>query len=211
MSQPLEFILNFIRHLLSATANASLYGMDHPQVSRLADRAFESLVTALDDRAEFSLVIIENELVIDGYPQAFNLFLDRFVQTLHSRGIGHIKLITGISRLEVTDFIASMAFKGAEAPQMVISSEHLRLGRVDLKEAEGYAHEKHGVRSGSGDAGFGVSSDQDGSGSLRIPGLVSLPALPAEEMARFKEIYEAVKHHQKLKINGVFEIVSDFI
>src|SRR5450631_821088 len=184
MNQTATYILDFIRHLLSATANAALYGMDHPQVARLSDQAYESLVTALNDRKDFSLVIIENELVIDGQPQDFNLFLDRFVQTLRSRGIGHIKLIQGISQLEVTEFIAAMARKGAEATQKISSTEHLRLGQVDLKEIEGFTLGKlsgHSGSAGSGEqTGFGDSTGLSGSGSRRTPGPVNLPALPAE-------------------------------
>lgn len=215
MSQPLACIPDFIRHLLSATANAALYGMNHPQVERLASRAFESLSTALDDRQEFSLVIIENELVIDGQPQTFNLFLDRFVQTLSGRGIGHLKLMRGVSRQEVLEFIAAIARQGAEASQRVTSSEHIRLGRVDIRESEGYDFGESGDQSGPGGAGYQISSGdsaaQGGSESRRTEGPVSLPELPAEEMARFREIYEAVRQHHKLKINGVCEIVADFI
>jgi len=35
--------------------------------------------------------------------------------------------------------------------------------------------------------------------------------MPAEEIARLMEIYEAVKYRHKLKITGIFEIVSDFV
>lgn len=212
MSETQTYILDFIRHLLSATANASLYGMDHPQVARLADRAFESLVTALDNRQEFSLVLIENELVIDGQPQDFNLFLDRFVQTLASRGISHIKLVRGVSRQEVTEFIAAMARQGAEESALISSSEHMRLGRIGLKEVEGLALRERSDRTVfGGKTAFSASSIQGGSGGQRTSGPVSLPELPAEEMARFQEIYDAVKQRHKLKINGVFEIVSEFI
>ena len=215
MSQSISCILDFIRHLLSAFANASLFGMDHPQVARLTDRAFESLIAALEERHEFSLVIIENELVIDGQPQTFNLFIDRFAQTLSLRNIGHIKLIRGISKQEVTEFIAAMACKGAEAAQKVASSEHLRLGRIDLKEVEGYELGERSGHSGSAESGdlasFGGSTDKGGSGSHRKSGPINLQDLPAEEMARFREIYDAVKLNHKLKINSVSEIVSDFI
>jgi len=202
MSQTKQSILDFIRHLLSATANASLYSMDHPQVARLTNRAFESLAAAFGDLADFSLFIIENELVIDNQPQDFNLFIDRFVKIVNARKIGHIKLIQGVSKQEISEFIAALASKDSEQSQNLKSSEHIKLGRVDLHEAEGYPL---GERS---------RFDNDilpGSGSRRNVRPVNLIDLPTEEMARFREIYDAVKHNHKLKITGIVEIVSDFI
>lgn len=210
MSQATSSILNFIRHLLSAAANAALYGMDHPQVGRLTDRAFESLSAAHEDRQEFSLAIIENELVIDGRPQDFNLFLDRFVQTLASRGIGHIKLTRGVSRREVTEFIAALGRPGSDASPRISSTEHIRLGRVDLREADGYTPAPHAMRGGSSLTGEADARDGE-SGARRVSGPLTLPELPAAELARFREIYEAVKRGHKLKINGICEIVADFI
>jgi len=208
--QTTGFILDFIRQLLSATANASLFGTGHPQVVRLTGRAFDSLLKALGDRQEFSLAIIDNELVIDGQPQEFSLFVDRFVRTLRLRGIGHIRLSQGIARGEVTEFIEALARQGAEAKKVVNSSEHIRLGRIDV--ATGTEN-----RDGTGTDGLGYWGLSDGSGDRgttedsRRPVPISLPEIPAAEMARLTEIYEAVRFRHKLKITGIIEIVSDFV
>ena len=175
-------ITSFIRHLLSATANASLYGMAHPQVRRLAGQAFETLLNVLDDSQALSLLIIDSELVIDGVPQGQSLFMERFVQIISDRGIGHIKFAAGISSHEVEDLIAGLARQGDAAGDMA-SSEHLRLGTVEMRRNDGDPSKPK----------------------------VSLPEMPAHERAHFIEIYEAVKKRRKLQMTGIAEIVSGFV
>lgn len=208
MSQTTSFIKDFIRHLLSATANAALYGMEHPQVSRLAVQAFDSLIKALEERRDFSLVVIENELVIEGQPQEFSLFLNRFAQILTSRGIGHIRLIQGVTRPEINTFIAALARQGADSRQIINSSEHLRLGWIELR---------HGGVTASGDNELSSLAGNDSFAESCAPGAsqkqkpLSLSEMPQAEIERFRDIYETVKHRHKLKINGIVEIVSSFV
>ena len=204
MSNVDTFVKEFIRHLLSATANASLYGMRHPQVSRLAEQAYESLQKALGDRPEFSLVVIENEMVIEGHPQEFSLFLNRFAEILSSRGIGHIRFIQGITRQEIIDYITSLSRQGSDSVDEIKSSEHLRLGWIEIK----------GDPEGSDSSGQGQNrcSDNAAGGDhekIKVPTTTS--DIPAAELARFRDIYDTVKQNHKLKINGIVEIVSAFV
>ncbi|MBT1073100.1 HD-GYP domain-containing protein [Pelotalea chapellei] len=178
-------ITGFIRHLLAATANASLYGMAHPQVRRLTSDAFESLLKALEDRQAFSLLVIDNELVVEGVPQEQSLFMGRFVQILTTRGIGHVKISAGISRQEVEGFIAGLARQGDSSHGMV-SSEHLRLGRVKMRQEEEGAADPFNPR-------------------------IKIPEMPAHERAHFMDIYETVKKRRKLHMTGISEIVSGFV
>lgn len=191
MSSEHQYILDFIRHLLSATANAALYGMAHPQVIRLSAQAFDSVKAILDSRQEITLLIVENELVIGGQPQDLNLFLSRFTQILKSRGIGSLKLLSGITKDEITGLVMGLARQQDDAAQATTSSEHVRLGKVDLRDA--------GTNGGENSTG------------LTMQAVAALPDLPREEVARFMEIYDSVKKKQKLHINGVFDVVSGFI
>lgn len=190
MNSDSGLIHDFIRHLLSATANAALYGMGHPQVARLSIQAFTSVDLMLQSHPEISLLVVENELVIDGQPQDLTLFLNRFIQILKSRGVGTIKLKTGITKQEISNLISGLAKQSDDNPQMVESSEHIQLGKVDLRV------------SGTSGAESPASTVKRG---------VSLPELPKEELANFMEIYETVKNRHKLQINGVFDIVTGFI
>jgi HD-GYP domain-containing protein (c-di-GMP phosphodiesterase class II) len=203
VSRTNTLLLEFIRHLLSATTNASLYGMEHPQVTRLISKAFDTLLTVLDKRQEFSFAIIENELVIDGRPQDFNLFLSRFIQILTARRIEHIKLLQGITQQEITEFITAMARHDSEQKTEIRSTRHLQLGRIEIVSSTGHSTAVSGASSGA--------NDSPASGKSPTSGTVDIQKMPAKEMARFVEIYEAVKNRKKFKINGIIEIVTNFV
>jgi HD-GYP domain-containing protein (c-di-GMP phosphodiesterase class II) len=192
MSNDTRHIHDFIRHLLSATANAGLYGMEHPQVAHLSSQAFESIGIMLQSRPEITLLVVENELVIDGQPQDLSMFLGRFTQILKSRGIGTLKLLAGISKPEVDELIKGLARQLDSGAQAMAASDHIRFGKVDLRTS-------------------GTSGEVESGSPVSHKPAVKLPDMPQEEMARFMEIYESVKLKHKLQINGVYDIVSGFI
>jgi HD-GYP domain-containing protein (c-di-GMP phosphodiesterase class II) len=180
-----------VRSLLSATANAALYSMGHPQVARLAESAYKGISAALGVSRQISLTVIEDELIINGEPPSFSLFLNRFAEVLKSRGIGYLKFIEGLSREEIIALIAGLA--GQESGKATLSSsEHIRFGHVELMEGSG-----------------GDDSNVSGGGvaQRRIP----LREMPAEELARFTEIYEALIKRRKMKVAGIADIVAGFI
>jgi HD-GYP domain-containing protein (c-di-GMP phosphodiesterase class II) len=187
-----------VRSLLSATANAALYSMEHPQVVRLAESAYKGINAALDVSRQISLTVIEDELIINGAPpSSFSLFLNRFAEVLKSRGIGHLKFIEGLSREEIIALIAGLA--GQEGGKTALSpSEHIRLGQVELREGGG---------GEDTDASYGSGS----SGGNGVRRQIPLREMPAEELARFTEIYEALIKRRKMKVAGIAEIVSGFI
>jgi HD-GYP domain-containing protein (c-di-GMP phosphodiesterase class II) len=181
---------DFIRQLLSATANAALYGMLHPQVERLSAQAFTSIEVMLQSRPEVTLLVVGNELVIDGKPQDLGPFLDRFTQILTSRGVGAIKLLSGISKSEVDGLISGLARQQNEADRDLSSSEHIRLGKVDLNISK---------------ATNRALSDNS------LATKIKLPDMPHKELSHFMEIYEAVRNKKKIQINRVNDVVSGFI
>ncbi len=191
MKDNVRGIHDVLRFLLSAIANSTLYGKEHPQAFRLGSQAYAGICTALDEVAELSLMVIENELVINGLPRESSPYLDRFCRILKANGIGHINFLRGITREEMDDFIAYIS-SHHDAGSRIVSSEHLRLGQVVVhyeSEAEDGVDNGHDAKTKS----------------------LSLQDIPGEETARLMEIYEAIKRHRKLKISGVLEIVSGFV
>jgi HD-GYP domain-containing protein (c-di-GMP phosphodiesterase class II) len=199
--QTKSHIKEFIRHLLSAIANASLYSMDHPQVVRLTSQAFESLCSSFESQPEFTIMVIENELVIDGKAQEFSQFFNRFAQILSSRGISHLRLIQGLSRPEINAFISDISNNTSITKQNIKSSDHLKLGWVELRKSED-------INISESERILLETRDNDSQDSLNK---TSLSEIPRVELDRFREIYETVKKHHKLKINGIIEIVTSFI
>lgn len=193
-------IHEFIRHLLSAVAGAALYTVSHPQVSRLADAAHGSLARALAERPDIALLEVDGELVIDGEPQPFSLVLDRFIQVLRDHGIGHLRFLAGAPRLEVDQLIALLA-RQSTADQAA-STEHIRIGRVEMPEqgSEVGSLGAGALTSGDGTAGGGTTKSR-----------VSLKEIPALELTRLEEVYEAIKRKERLKPSGIAATVADLV
>ncbi|QWV94793.1 HD domain-containing protein [Geomonas oryzisoli] len=179
---------NIIRLLQSASANAALYDSGHLQVVRLGNQLFEELSAMLEACGELSVIVVENELIINGTPQEHSLFLNRFATMLKARGIEHLKFLPGITREEVAGLVyllSAAAGQGGEAA----SSDHLRFGCVKLPVVGHPAGSEVGERA--------VTE--------------VLKELRDQELDRFTEMYRAVQRRQQLKITGIAEVVTGFV
>lgn len=185
----LHSIHEFIRHLLSATANATLYGMQHPQVIHLVLQATSGIRKALEGRQDFSLVAVDGELIIDGKPQDLGLITGRFVQMLRTNGIGHIRILTGVTQHEIETLIAALSRQNKSSNE-IASSENIRLGKVGLQTG-----------------GYDAQGDEYISPRKQL----TIQDLPLKELEEFKGIYGAVKQHKKLQISGMADMVTGFI
>ncbi len=187
-------IHEFIRHLLSAVAAASLYTLNHPQVRRLSDAADKSLSFALNERADITLFAVEGELVIDAEPQPFSLVVDRFIEVLKQHSIGHLRFLSGAAKTEIDQLIALLA--GQSDPSESGSSEHIRLGKLEISGQDNSTD----IFSGEGiiEAGHHQKAD-------------SLKDIPALELKRLSDVYEAIKRKERLKISAIASTVSDLV
>lgn len=185
-----ENIHEFIRHLLSSSAAAALYGMSHQQVQRLVDVAYDSLNKALAARPDIAMLEVNGELVIDAEPQPFSLVLERFARMLRENGIGHLRFLAGVSLDELTSFIGSLAQQGSSP---LSSGEFIRVGRVELPEL------------GDDVGSLGAGSSGAASGHF------SLEELPGVELARLTEVYEAIKRNERLKPSGLATTVAELV
>lgn len=184
-------IHDFIRHLLSSLAAAGLYGMEHRQVGRLLDTAHSSLVRALAIRPDISMLEVDGEIVIDNEPQPFSLVLDKFAQYLRENSIGHLRFLAGVLQIELETFVATLATHRTSSATG--STEHIRVGRLEMPEQGGEA----------GSLGAGGSGD----GAKAI----ELVDIPGVELARLAEVYEAVKRKERLKPSGIAATVAELL
>lgn len=175
----------FIRHFAAAVSTATLYPLEHAQVTMHLGGARRELERALADREEISLMRLEETLVADGTPLASGLYLQRFVRILKERGIGHLRIGRAVAQEELLALAGALAGRlGAEGE--IRSTENLRLGKV--------------------------SAPPVGS-SLAVPELPpeGMTGIDGEDFARLAEIYERARRSQSLSTVGISEIVSNFI
>ncbi|NIQ10334.1 MAG: HD family phosphohydrolase, partial [Gammaproteobacteria bacterium] len=79
-----------VRQLSTAVSTASLYSAEHPQVVRLFTSARESLLEAIGEDREISLLRVDDQLAIGSQPMPASLYVDRFARMLRISGIGHV-------------------------------------------------------------------------------------------------------------------------
>ncbi len=139
--------------------------------------------------SEVSLLLIDQELVVDDRPLPTNMYINRFSQTLKNRGIGNLRLLRGITVHEFRMLVGTLARLGPSAEQ-VNSTDNVRFGRVEIgyalaEETEGLTHSHNRIKS--------------------------LADIPLEELATFLDIYEEARKNKKINVVGISEIVSCFI
>ncbi len=183
-----DSIQEFLRRLVTAISHAELYALEHAQVTRLCNASRTSLHSVLET-SELSLMVVEDQLVVDDRPLPQSLFLSRFVKAMRNRGLGHVKLLQG---LEVAELVALVGVLSRNWPQgqEIPSSPAVRFGRVEVRLSP--------QTEGSEDAG----GDDE-----------ALPPvqLSEEDLAGFLELYEDVRRNNQLNVVGIRDIVSGFI
>lgn len=172
-----------LRHLVTAISSASLYAPDHQQVARLRGQALEGLAAALDAAEELSLVVIGDALIADGEPLDGGFSQERLVGILKGRGVGHVKFLRGITGEELAALAQGLSAGGAGGE--LRSTEHIRLGRVEVRFSAG---EGEGARRPDPLAGYS-----------------------AEEIGRFRELCEGVSRNRTLRAAGIADMVSGLI
>jgi HD-GYP domain-containing protein (c-di-GMP phosphodiesterase class II) len=128
-------IQNFLRFVVSAVASASLYSPGHRQVHRLGGEAFTYLQAALALEEEIVLLLIEDELVCNKTPLDGSLYLSKFIQIFHEKGIEHLKFLPQVEFEELWSLIVSLSRQADKVPG-VQSTAHIHLGRLDIAEAD---------------------------------------------------------------------------
>lgn len=179
-----EIMDQCLRLLTTAVSTASLYNAAHPQVERLCVAAKEKLNVVLGESREVSLMRVDDKLAVDGKPLPPSIYINRFARTLKNSGIGSLKFLQDVSVEELRSVVQALSERRAE----VHSSEHLRLGQVEVKHR--------------GDGGL----EQLGQRVIEVLGDVS-----GEELARIMEVYTAVTRNRKLHVIGLSEIVAEFV
>lgn len=183
-----QILHTVVRTMVTAISSASLYSLDHPQVVKLYTTSLTELEKLLAEAPELSLLLIDNEFVSEGVSLGNTLYMSRFAESLKARGIGHLKFTAGITQDEVRYLIESLR-KGNKSAELR-PTEHLRFGKVEVRYTRGEGAE-------------------DDTAEFRK--LAAFSEMPTAELHRLMEIYDGVRRHRKLRINGVEEIVSGFI
>jgi HD-GYP domain-containing protein (c-di-GMP phosphodiesterase class II) len=188
-TEQISQLTNFIRHMITAIANVSLYSSEHSQVHKLCTMAHNSLEQAIGADSEISLLLIDYRLVVEGIPLATDMYITRFSQTLKLYGISHVKFMRGIRQQELHALICSLS-KQRDTRQIINSMDHIRFGNIEIpmSDQEDYQSEA--------EAGRKVSTIED---------------MHNEVLSLFKELSKGIEEQRPLNMPGIVELVAGFI
>jgi HD-GYP domain-containing protein (c-di-GMP phosphodiesterase class II) len=176
----------FFRLLVTAAANIDLYSPQHPQVSRLADKALELIKSLLGSDAQIDILLIDQNIILNQIPLPATLHTTHFVDTLKKRGIEHLNLGGAISKPELQQLILLLA-KRQRPPQSTPNTRNLRFGSIDMSRV-----------------GWGTSTSS-------INPSTTENALLQCERDRLAEIYSGARKNRSLSVMGLKEIVAHFL
>jgi len=177
----------FVRCAVTAVSNGSLYSGDHPQVIRLCQKGFYHLQETMEGQAGISFMGIDGAIVCEGDRIDDNLFMNRFAQTLKTKGVEHVEIRRGITGEELQAFIASLIKKKGGSPA-TIATPHIRLGKIDVAMTQS--------------AASALRSKAEKEGLLDVP---------MAELDLLKEIFNDVKRQRSLRVVGIQEIVAALV
>ncbi|MEW6570946.1 MAG: hypothetical protein AB1390_07205 [Nitrospirota bacterium] len=131
--------------------NVAIYPKDHPSVEKSLGRAFEFLQKLFELRAEITLAVAKDTLIIDDY------YLDRknpvykeFALHLSKLNIAYVTFICGLTKDELYEFHKLISEKATESPQAFQEKFekrnmiHIRAGFIDY----GAFHFEEGKKEG---------------------------------------------------------------
>jgi hypothetical protein len=140
-----------IAELTAGATAVSLYGVAHPRAAQTVEALSGDLGTLLASEPEIAVVLIGEELFVQGRPftriarQAATL-----VRKLRRRGLGQIAFVRGVTPDEIRQFLIDLS---AGTDSRLAGSPHIRMGRIELSDA----------------AEGGPDDVAEGRGQLRLP------------------------------------------
>jgi HD-GYP domain-containing protein (c-di-GMP phosphodiesterase class II) len=200
-----------LRHLTTAISTSKLYSAEHKQVKKLCRMAHSSLLDAIGEQENLSLIRVDEHLAIDKHPLERSMYIERFARLIKMSGIGHIKFSRNVTFDELYALLNSLAGSG----KITHSSENIRLGQVEVRHrsVRGVARAAQKVQSPVPE-GEKIDPELIKEGvdsNVLIESAQILENISSEELSRVMEVYEAVKNNRSLQVAGLSEIVSGFI
>ena len=106
-----QHTFNTLYLLRIVISNTRLYSIDHPQTREMTKKAFASLAKTLRATKELSILIIDNDLIINNKAirveesEYFSLFID----VLQQKNISHITFNRQVTIRDLTRFLTDLS------------------------------------------------------------------------------------------------------
>lgn len=125
-------LVEIIKSLTSAVANARMYFPGHPQVGLQIDAAYMEILGTLERFMELTFVRVADEIIVGRSPiRTKDISLEKFAGELARNGISRVTFLRGLTRAELTAWVTAVA---STAESAVFSSRNIQVGKIEIPE-----------------------------------------------------------------------------
>jgi HD-GYP domain-containing protein (c-di-GMP phosphodiesterase class II) len=180
-----------IKLMIAAVHGHRLYNEQHPQVVQTVEKAFKNLSHLLARRDAITLMIIDQDLVVEnrrvlgGGPSK-----EKFVQILSDKSIERLTFTSGLT---FTQFQSMVRHLADDAPLPTHSFDAIKMGKVAGPDRHSTAGESNGEEKPGQDE------------------IEELQVLRRKKTEAFKELYESMEKNRKVDVGSVERIIREFI
>jgi HD-GYP domain-containing protein (c-di-GMP phosphodiesterase class II) len=190
-SDNLSGLMRLLKHLNAALINFHLYSSDHPLTRRYIETAYLDVSDLLRAQREITLILIDDELVIDQRRlKSDGPHVAQLVRFFKENGIERMTFLCGLGQDEFRTFVDNLMCSNN---QTLTSSEHVRLGKIELK-----------IRHEAIFSPQNFSSEQ----SESLESIKSIRDLKYEEI---KALYHGIQRRQAADVRGVDDMIKAFM
>ncbi len=184
-------MVQLISNLNAAINNINMYSAEHPQAKRYLDTAYLNLSDLLRVKNKITLLAIDGNLIVDNNSlKANGPHLTQFISILRKSAIERLTFVSGLPK---PNFMELIQFLSADESKPIRSNEFIKLGIIDLK-----------VKDKLAGTSAGLSEEQ----AEQLEQLKELRNLKQDEL---KALYQDIKHHKKIDIRGVEDMIKGFV
>lgn len=199
LDQKISTVLYLLRTIIT---NSRLYSIDNEKVREMISKAFNSLNEILRSTRELTLLIIDNDLIINNRairPEEAEHFT-LFVTILKQKEIGHVTFKKGITPRELVQFLSDLS---SPLSQSVYNGPGISCGKLGFKE------DLRDTISSSTSPTTMASQDQVTTRDQEL--MAKLKSLSQEQLILAQELYFSVKQKKEYNLHGVRDAMSSFV
>ena len=175
-------VKNFICAFMSALSNCSLYSKDHASVEAFSRKSFVMLEKILKEFANFEIMIIEDDLVINKTSfKELGLQVDNLKKRLKRKGVSYIDFLPGVTFKELKEFIPEILEIDKKMPVF----PHIKIGVLDIQLGESEIEEDF--------------DNDDTAGFL------------SEQTELIKEIFHNISSAQQIRVPRLNQVIGHFV
>ena len=182
--------------------NTRLYSIDHPKTKEMIGKAFESLNKTLRSTRELTLLIIDNDIIINN--KAIRAeesdYFALFITVLKQKDISHISFKKGLKLEELTSFLSDLS---STASKTVHKIPGITFGKLQLKEDP-----RDNLATNDP---LSSLSYQKQPGDRKQEIIVKLNSLSSRQLLLAQELFFSIRKEQSCDLRGIQESMSSFV